>query len=202
MGLFDKLLSKEAQDKIRSTVKSAAQLAEEKLKETAETLQDKQSSMRSDQSQSAYSPSQVAKDNGETYIVSPDSSPRLIKKHCEPIIPFEGAVKSSVSRKKTCEYIEDLISLNLPGVTVKRGANISSDKYPGKKFVPVDLVLMKDSKPVLAVIVCNKNQYRLYGVINTMNACEEKGLPAIRFFKEFENKPSYVIGRIKTVARI
>ncbi len=197
MGFLDKLISKEAQEKIKATVKSAAEVAEEKLKEAAELAEEKK---KEASSQSAYSPAQVAADNGEEYSSS-SNAPRLVKKHKEPIIPFTGTVGSDVSKNNSVEYIEDLINKNLPGIEIKKNVNISAaNAEPGKKYVPVDLVLIKDSKPVLALIICSKNKYRLYGVINTMNACEEKGLPAIRFFKEFENKPEYVIGRIKAVA--
>lgn len=201
MGFLDKFISKEAQDKIKATVKSAAEVAEEKLKEAAEYAEEKK---RDTASHSAYSPAQVAADNGESYSQpSYSEAPRLIKKHTESFAHYSGAVGSDVSKKNAVEYIEDLILKNLPGVELKKNVNISAaSAEPGKKYVPVDMVLIKDSKPVLALIICGKNQYRLYGVINTMNACEEKGLPAIRFFKEFENKPEYVIGRIKAVAGI
>jgi hypothetical protein len=200
MGFLDKFISKEAQEKIKATVKSAAEVAEEKLKEAAEFAEEKKK--ESSSSQSAYSPAQVAANNDEEYSVT-SNAPHLIKKHKELIIPYTAAVGSDVSKNDAAAYIADLIIKNLPGVEIKKNVNISAaNAEPGKKYVPVDLVLIKDSKPVLAVIVCGKNKYRLYGVINTMNACEEKGLPAIRFFKEFENKPEYVIGRIKAVAGI
>ena len=188
MGFLDKFISKEAQDKIKSAVKTAAEIAEEKIKEAAE-----------EKKASSYSPAAVAQANGEEYTPSSDA-PRLINKHRESVIPFAGVIDSGVSKKNAADYIEDLVLRNFPGVTVKRDADFGDGS--DKKFVPVSLLLEKDSRPVLAVIVCGKNQYRLYGVINTMNACEQQGIPAIRFFREFENKPEYVCGRIKAVAKI
>ena len=96
MGFLDKFISKEAQEKIKSTVQAAAEAAEEKIKEAAEIVEEKKK--ESDSPQSAYSPSQVAANNGETYSVS--NAPRLIKKHSEPVIPYTDAVGSDVSKKR------------------------------------------------------------------------------------------------------
>ena len=207
MGFLDKFISKEAQDKIKSAVKSAADIAEEKIKEAADIAEEKikeaaeYAEEKKESNSGAYSPAQVAAANGEDYAQS--NAPRLIRKHNESVILFPGAVGSDVSKKDAVGYIEDLVTKNFPLVTVKKSVDITGGSAdPDKKFVPVSLLLEKDSKPVLALIICSKNQYRLYGVINTMNACEEQGIPAIRFFKEFENKPEYVVGRIKTVAGI
>ena len=65
--------------------------------------------------------------------------------------------------------------------------------------MPVSLLLSKGGVRKLAVMLVPKNRYRVTKVVNTMNACEDQGIRAIRFFREFENTAPYVVGRIRAI---
>ena len=61
------------------------------------------------------------------------------------------------------------------------------------------MLLSRDGAPKLAIFLVSKDKYKPRALIESMNACENAGIPAIRFMQEFDNKPGYVVGRIRTV---
>lgn len=101
-------------------------------------------------------------------------------------------------RKKLTEYFVDLITKNIPDVEVK--TNLSPESmmlYIDGKQQNVPIALYKNGSPVIALFLVPSQAYKTVAVVNTMKACEEKGIPAIRFMDSFRNDPSYVIHRIK-----
>ena len=128
---------------------------------------------------------------------------KLVKEHKEPVEYDDNAIGSSlphVDATTTLMYFTDLIQKNLPEFTVTQFASIESilGSAP-EKNVPVTLLLSKGTSPALAIFLVPRDKYKPRALIESMNACENAGIPAIRFINEFENAPGYVIGRIKTV---
>lgn len=189
MGLFDKLLKKvtDAAEKgvsnaisgsIRDAVKDVVSDAQEKLGIKEKDLEE-----------------DVSMYNRTPLL--------LVKEHKERVIPADDAVGSDIvndGSTTTLMYFTDLIQKNLPEYTVTQSASIESvlGSAP-EKNTDISLLLTKEGTPVLAIFLVPKNHYKPRKLIESMNALENAGIPAIRFINEFENKPAYVIGRIKTV---
>ena len=91
-------------------------------------------------------------------------------------------------KKTDAKLPKDDKSFNLPDITVEKDVPVESlgQEVPVKR-ANIDLMLSKDGKQVLAVFLVPKNQYRIAKYINSMNICEDAGVPAIRFMKEFMN---------------
>lgn len=128
------------------------------------------------------------------------SKPVLIRKRTEQFPLAQNVEPSTITDRGSAAYFGDLINRNLHGVEVRYDVQLSelSSIDPPVK-VPLDVVIYRDGQPSVAIIIVSKNHYRRAGIIFTMNACENSGIPALRFFREFENEPEYVIGRINTV---
>ncbi len=62
-------------------------------------------------------------------------------------------------------------------------------------------VLYRNERPIAAVILCGKYEWNTQQILNTMEACEDSGVPCLRFMKEFRNSANYVVGRINSVLR-
>lgn len=149
---------------------------------------------------SSYVPeTQNSYDDNASYSYS--STVRNNVRHDEKVIPDVAAMGSSLDRS-TADYFDEVIRNNMPGYTTSKRVPASSviSNVPSKN-VPIDVVLYSNGKPVLAIFVVGKNRYRNLALVQTMNACEASSIPAIRFFKEFENRPDYVMGRVKAVKR-
>ena len=128
---------------------------------------------------------------------------KLVKEHKEPVQYDHNAIGSTlphVDATTTLMYFTDLIQKNLPEFTVKQFASVESvlGSAP-EKNVPITLLLSNGTSPALAIFLVPRDKYKPRALIESMNACENAGIPAIRFINEFENEPGYVIGRIKTV---
>lgn len=124
---------------------------------------------------------------------------KLVKQHREAVTPVAGAAESDFPRGSV-EYFHDLVVKNLPGVECAAAVELERlGLQKPEKSVPVSLVLLRAGKPVLALFLVSKSKYKTHAVLNSMNACELAGIPAIRFFTEFSNEAGYVIGRIKAV---
>ena len=128
------------------------------------------------------------------------SAPVLNVRHNEPFAPV-AAQASSVADRGSVAYFADVIGKNIPGVTLETDVPLTALGLSAEKGVPVSVAVYKAGTPALAILVTPKNGYRRYGVINTMNALEARGIPAIRFMKEFANEPGYVVGRVLAVMR-
>ncbi len=214
MGLLDRLIKKitndltdKASDKIADSISDAVMdslnMTEEekaalKAKKEAEAKAEaekkaEEAAKKAEQAAQAAAAGIELDDNG--YPVQ--QVPHLNVKHSEPVIPDASAVPSALP-KGDVSYFADLIEKNLPGAALEKNVPLAS-VVPGATSwnVNIDLLLRKAGAPALAVMIVGKNYYNRMAIVNTMNACEGAGIPAIRFIKEFSNEPSYVIGRIK-----
>ncbi|MBP5254661.1 MAG: hypothetical protein J6Z23_04675, partial [Lachnospiraceae bacterium] len=125
---------------------------------------------------------------------------QLKNKTKESFVPDPLAVPSDCPDHGSAAYFEDLLAKNFPGVTVEKEVPLEAltADLPVKRM-PVSLLLSKGGVRKLAVMLVPKNRYRVTKVVNTMNACEDQGIRAIRFFREFENTAPYVVGRIRAI---
>ena len=80
------------------------------------------------------------------------------------------------------------ISRNIPASEL--GAN--------EKCIPVNFLFKKNGAPVLAVLLLKVNRHSHIAVTGTMQACENKGIKVIYFYKDMPNKREYVLE--KTIA--
>lgn len=114
---------------------------------------------------------------------------------------MEGqAASSSVSSEKTgtAAYFAQVIKEGIPGA--EAAMNVSLSQITGEipeKASNVDVLVVVDDVPKAAIILVPKGSYKNLCYVNAMKACEKEGIPAIRFMKEFANKPEYVVERIK-----
>lgn len=194
MGLLDKLFSKEVKDKVDSLTKKINEAIDD-IKENIEKKTEETAKEAANAVSSAENAVENAADEWPEPVI-----PQLKVKRNDAVVPFEAAVGSDIEDHGSKAYFADLIAKNLPEVTVAQDVPFETlgAEAPAKK-ADIDLMLSKDGKPAVAVFLVYKNQYRLVKYINTMNACEDAGIPAIRFMKEFSNEPAYVIGRIKAL---
>ena len=125
---------------------------------------------------------------------------KLVKEHKEPVQFAYDAVGSVFSDTSSIMYFTDLIQKNMPEYAVFQYPSIASvlGSAP-EKNVNISMLLSRDGAPKLAIFLVSKDKYKPRALIESMNACENAGIPAIRFMQEFDNKPGYVIGRIRTV---
>lgn len=122
--------------------------------------------------------------------------------HKEPVIPDPNAIPSKVSNVGSTAYFIDLIRKNLPDVEIRQ--NIGVEQFGvavERAHVKADIVLFDLGSPTLAILVVHSCDACAWRYIHTLNAFEEAGIPAIRFITELDNKPGYVIGRIKAVMK-
>ena len=125
---------------------------------------------------------------------------KLVKEHKEPVQLAYDAVGSVFTDTGSIMYFTDLVQKNLPEYAVFQYPSIESvlGSAP-EKNVNISMLLSRAGVPKLAIFLVSKDKYKPRALIESMNACENAGIPAIRFMQEFDNKPGYVIGRIRTV---
>ena len=187
VGLLDKFISKETQEQLKNLVKDVAEYAENAVKSDVPN--------KTYASYSSPQPAQPEPQYPEPVVV------KLKVKHSEPFIIDAGAVGSDFDRG-SAEYFIDVIEKNIPGVQTAANVPLSSltADVPAKSL-PVSVLVSRGGQPVIALMVVRKNDYRKVGVVNTMNACEDAGIPTIRFMSEFGNEPGYVAARIRAVMK-
>ena len=111
----------------------------------------------------------------------------------------EAVIPASIPRNRgTNEYFMSLIAANLPDVGVREWVS-PTEFVPGVDpyHVNISLLLYRAGRPVLAILLVPKEQYKNRPIVTTMAACEAAGIPVMRFMEEFENRPEYVVGRIR-----
>lgn len=62
-------------------------------------------------------------------------------------------------------------------------------------------VLYQSGMPKMAVILCPKNSYKRKDILQAMDGCKGKGIPCLRFFREFRNDEAYIRSRISQTLR-
>ncbi|MBO7364587.1 MAG: hypothetical protein J6U26_04565 [Lachnospiraceae bacterium] len=202
MSLFDSLFKKLAGDSADELLKQA----KEKLNEAAEKMKAelgedffkqaaKKEEKPKEEKPQAAKPQEVQEEEYPEPVVV-----QLKNKTKESFVPDPLAVPSDCPDHGSAAYFEDLLAKNFPGVTVEKEVPLEAltADLPVKRM-PVSLLLSKGGVRKLAVMLVPKNRYRVTKVVNTMNACEDQGIRAIRFFREFENTAPYVVGRIRAI---
>ena len=166
---------------------------------------------------------QATNNSSATPVAKPEESPafsatasagssplKLKKEHNESfstaisVLPSDIAPTGEAAFKKgkITEYFTDLLSKNLPDTDIRTDISPASlGLYIEGKQQNVPIVIYRAAEPVLALFLVPSQGYRRAAVINTMNACEDAGIPAIRFMDTFSNKPEYVIARVKAVMK-
>ena len=201
MGLLDKLLKKvtDAAEKgvsqaIKGAVKEGLGIKndsdlEKTANQYAESVQ-----------HSAESYAAEVKNAAEEFTQYNRTPLKLVKEHKEPVQFAYDAVGSAVPDTGSIMYFTDLVQKNLPEYAVLQYPSVASvlGSAP-EKNVDITMLLSRDGAPKLAIFLVSKDKYKPRALIESMNACENAGIPAIRFMQEFDNKPGYVVGRIRTV---
>ena len=202
MGLLNRMISKvvnkaadaiaekagnEIKDAILGDAKKRAEEAEESLKEAEEAI--------------ASAQKEAEKAAEEFMETTAYQRPALLVKHQEDFSVDDSAKDSDVKDRSSAAYFEDVITKNIEGVTVKTDVDPAEFAPAVPEKHEKALIVYKAETPVLAILLVSKDKYRNLPVINSMNALEAAGIPAIRFMKEFSNIPGYVIGRIKAVMK-
>ena len=202
MGLFDKLLKKvtdAAEKGVSNAIKGAVKetLGVKNLEKAAEKYAE---DIKTSAETYAKEAKQAAEELEEDISMYNRTPLKLVKEHKEPVQLAYDAVGSSVGDTGSIMYFTDLVQKNLPEYAVLQYPSIASvlGSAP-EKNVNISMLLSKEGAPKLAIFLVSKDKYKPRALIESMNACENAGIPAIRFLQEFENKPAYVIGRIRTV---
>lgn len=128
------------------------------------------------------------------------------KKNAEP--------ESNTNEKKTGFYIKELTP-QLAADTQKQfdewfrycfsdyviekdvpASRLDASAHPA--CTPIQFLFIRDSRPVLAVVLVTQKNYRGKNVKGTQELCEKAGIRYIRFFMEYPNERDYVIDRVKS----
>ncbi len=194
MGLFDKLMD----SAVKLVKEKGSQIATGKIKESLGEVfgkPDQPESPRREEERPAQAAACETAEEAPAY-----AAPQLIRKRNEKVVPLAGALGSDVEDRGSAAYFADLLSRNFPGLEIAVGQPLSAvtDRVP-EWAADIDVLACRNGAPAVAILLVPKNRYRKAAVINAMNACEEAGVPALRFMKEFSNEPSYVAGRVKAV---
>lgn len=64
------------------------------------------------------------------------------------------------------------------------------------QYEPIDFLLMRDGMPKLAILLVTRRRWNTKLIRNTIEACEQAGIPWQRYFEEYDNDSSYVTDRI------
>jgi len=207
MGLLDKLFSKEAQQKLNDLVKDATKKINDTIDELKSGIEEgKKGASAEDIKESLNDQGPKTQEEKETQQAAPEGDTVSFKEPQPVVLNHrreerfslrEDAVPSDIQDRGSTAYFRDLIEKNLPEVSLREEVPLAeiTPEVPVKNR-NVSLLLTSDSGKKLAVLLVSKNQYRRAAVVNTMNICEDRGIPAIRFMQEFENAPAYVVGRI------
>ena len=98
------------------------------------------------------------------------------------------------------DYFVELIHANLPELTVCQWVPINQiDPSSELHAASVNILLLRGMVPVLAILLVERNKYKTQAIVGMMDSCTRMNIPVMRFMREFENRPEYVIGRIKSV---
>lgn len=193
MGFLDKLIGKEVQKQLNKVVQNIS----DAVVEAATAPKSANSTPQPAPAAAAPAAAPVAKKG-------------LKKVHNEPFSTAINVVPSSVAESgeaafgkgKLEAYFLDLVAKNLPELTAQTDVVPESlSLYVEGKKQNVPIVLFRNGLPVIALFLVPSQGYKRAAVVNTMNACEDKGIPAIRFMDSFSNQPNYVIARIKAVMK-
>ena len=97
------------------------------------------------------------------------------------------------------DYFVELIHANMPQLGIYQWVPIqqidpATDLYAASLNI---LLVRGDGWPVLAILLVEKEKHNTPTIRSMMASCARAGIPVMRFMREFENRPEYVIGRIR-----
>jgi hypothetical protein len=97
------------------------------------------------------------------------------------------------------KHFENLITeSNFPGYTIERNVHVSVfNSLAHPCCYPISYLIKRNGKPVLAVFLMNRNQYRSMIARGSYAVLEEAKIPRINFYRDFENEENYVLNRIR-----
>lgn len=112
---------------------------------------------------------------------------------------IEAAAPAQKSRVTDENYFAQLLTEeNFQGYTVERNVHVQRfDPGAHPACYPVSFLFLKDSVPVLAVLVMQTNQWRAMIAKGSYEVLDNHQIPYIRFFKEFNNEETYVLDRVR-----
>ncbi len=112
----------------------------------------------------------------------------------EPKVPAGAPAPDGYSFRGTVDdYFAQLIATNFPQYRVFR-----NEPMAGHQNVPVSFLLFQNGEAKLAVILCGSQEYRTRRVQSTVDACIFRNIPYQRYYRDFRNEASYVVGRIRS----
>jgi len=96
-------------------------------------------------------------------------------------------------------YFASLITQeNFPEYTITSNLHAREfDETAHPSCYPISYLFSDGSKPILAVIIIQTNQYRSMIARGTYDVLDNNNIPYIRFFKGMENEKGYVLNRIR-----
>ena len=116
--------------------------------------------------------------------------------------PFEKIVRS---REECAAYFGEIFATEFSGVEIKTnvaaselGAMLGTTEEIHPACTPVDILVMKDGRPCLAIVFVLANTYRGMNVVGTKHICENGNLEYMRFFMDMRNDKEYVVNRLNT----
>lgn len=71
----------------------------------------------------------------------------------------------------------------------------------GQNFEKATFLLRRNDRVEAAILLVPKYDWDTAAIRSTMDACRASGIPCLRFMKEFQNNPDYVVNRIRSVLR-
>ena len=96
------------------------------------------------------------------------------------------------------QYFSKLLAERFPEYSVRRNLSVRSENG---ETAPISFLLVRNERPCLAIILCHSQQYKRKRYLNTIQACERRGIPAQRYFTDFRNDANYVTTRIRNGIR-
>lgn len=136
------------------------------------------------------------------YTVNKPAKRKPKVEHHEPFAKELNAIGSNIKDRGSEEYFEDLILKNIPGTQVKTYVPLKELGIASPGFSDsVNVLVYRNGVPSIAIVIVEKVCYDEASVLDVMDACEDAGLPCIRFIYDFANNPDYVIGRIKAIMK-
>lgn len=115
----------------------------------------------------------------------------FVREQLSPGFPATDCYSYADSPEK---YFEQLLHGVFSEYNIKQNVVITNST----PSVPVSYLFMKENRPVLAIILCGSREYKTQKILNTMQACESRGIPVQRYYTSFRNSADYVCERIRS----
>ena len=97
------------------------------------------------------------------------------------------------------DYFADLIRANFPELAMRTWVPITEFNPASDVMASANIVLFRGPEAVLTILLVPKDKYKNWATTRLMEASQRSGIPVMRFMREFENRPEYVIGRLRSV---